>query len=301
MGRATETLLDLLSAGKPKAVSGIPTDLKSTLERLIVAPGEGSDHAICIIARELRWLDYVDPAWTRATILPWFDPENPAAEPAWNGFLYNSRLPKPELFSLLKPHFLNLFAHASKWNGGEHTFRRLHEFLVIGCFQHGKKPAYISYDEVRRALQQTDDKGRAHSINCIEPRPPPWGPDEVEAIRQAIPEKGMAHRNSVPDALNVAAACGTGAKGRRLLSRGGRSYSTVSCTVFAQQPVCSWLTRQSDEGDEALATRFPDAALALIDKLVPDGPDQLPYNLGSAVEMIAERSRAYAKTADGVA
>ena len=49
------------------------------------------------------------------------------------------------------------------------------------------------------------------------------------------------------------------------------------------------LTRQSDEGDEALATRFPDAALALIDKLVPDGPDQLPYNLGSAVEIIAEK------------
>ena len=103
VGRATEILLNLLKADKPKATSHIPTDLKSRLERLIVAPGEGSDHAICTIARELRWLDYVDPDWTRATILPWFDPENPAAEPAWNGFLYDNQLPAPALFSLLKP------------------------------------------------------------------------------------------------------------------------------------------------------------------------------------------------------
>ena len=289
VGRATEILLNLLKADKPKAASHIPTDLKSRLERLIVAPGEGSDHAICTIARELRWLDYVDPDWTRATILPWFDPENPAAEPAWNGFLYDNKLPAPALFSLLKPHFLNVFAHASKWNGGDHTFRRLHEFLVIGCFRHGKRPAYISYDEVRRALQQTDDKGRAHSINCISRARlhgdrTKWKRFGKPFLRRAWPTETR---------------CQTHLTSRQLVALAQKAGDSFPEVVEAILPFLvpfshsnlfvHGLTRQSDEGDEALATRFPDAALALIDKLVPDGPDQLPYNLGSTVEMIAEK------------
>ena len=40
--------------------------------------------------------------------------------------------------------------------------------------------------------------------------------------------------------------------------------------------------------DDAPATRFPDATLALIDKLVPDDPDQVPYKLDLVVEAIGE-------------
>ena len=289
VGRATEILLNLLSAAKPKAASHIPTDLKSRLERLIVAPGEGGDHAICTIARRLRWLDYVDPDWTRSTILSWFDPESPAAEPAWNGFLHDNRLPEPALFSSLKLHFLNLFAHASKWNGGDHTFRRLHEFLVIGCFRQGKKPAYISYDEVRHALQQTDDKGRAHSINCISRAPfhgdrTKWRRFGKPFLRRAWPTETR---------------CQTHLTSRQLVALAQKARDSFPEVVEAILPLLvpfshgnlfvHGLTRQSDKEDEALATRFPDVALALIDKLVPDGPDQLPYNLGTAVEMIAEK------------
>ena len=289
VGRATDTLLNLLSAGKPKAASRIPTDLKSRLERLIVAPGEGSDHAICTIARRLRWLDYVDPDWTRSTILPWFDPENPAAEPAWNGFLCDNRLPEPALFSLLKPHFLNVFAHASKWNGGDPTFRRLHEFLVNGCFRHGEIPAYISYDEVRRALQQTDDKGRAHSINCIirarfHGDRTKWRRFGKPFLRRAWPTETRCQTHLTSWQLVA------------LAQKAGDSFPEVVEAIlpflvpFSRSNLfVHGVTRQSDEGDEALATRFPDAALALIDKLVPDGPDQLPYNLGSTVEMIGEK------------
>ena len=67
VGEATKLLLGLLDADRPKRASRIPEDLKSRLERLMVAPGEGSDHAICIIARKLRRLDCVDPDWTRTT------------------------------------------------------------------------------------------------------------------------------------------------------------------------------------------------------------------------------------------
>ena len=48
------------------------------------------------------------------------------------------------------------------------------------------------------------------------------------------------------------------------------------------------LTRQSDKNGSELTRQFPDATLALFDKLVPDNPDQIPYNLDAAVEMVAE-------------
>ena len=48
------------------------------------------------------------------------------------------------------------------------------------------------------------------------------------------------------------------------------------------------LARQSDEEMGGLPTRFPDATLMLIDKIIPDDPDQVPYELNSLTEMIAE-------------
>ena len=116
VGKATELLLDLLNSQKPGKGSGLPLEIKSRLERLIAAPGEGSDHAVCIVARQLRWLDFIDPEWVRSTVVPWFNLEHPAAEAAWEGFLYDSRLPEAELFSLLKPHFLKAFVYAARRN-----------------------------------------------------------------------------------------------------------------------------------------------------------------------------------------
>ena len=144
--------------------AGVPPEIKSRLERLFDAPGEGSDHAARIVARQLNWLDYIDPEWVRATIVPWFDLEHPVAEFAWSGFLYNNRLPKPELFSLIKSDFLNAIVHAAKWNWDDHSLQKLHEFLVLGCFWHQDYGPYITFEEARQALQRTNDRGHAHSL-----------------------------------------------------------------------------------------------------------------------------------------
>ena len=39
----------------------MPPEIKSSLERLITAPGEGSDHAVSILAFQVGWLDGIDP------------------------------------------------------------------------------------------------------------------------------------------------------------------------------------------------------------------------------------------------
>ena len=141
-------LLSLLK-GTPKKRSGVPSEIKGRLERLMTAPREGTDRAVYVIARHLKRLDHIDPEWTHSTVIPWFDLEHPASEPAWNGFLegYDTSLPEPRLFSLLKPHFLKAFTQQANPRLNGHGFLRLHEFLVFACFRHRYNTAYISYDE----------------------------------------------------------------------------------------------------------------------------------------------------------
>ena len=52
VGRMTETLLDMIGDLKQGRSEGIPIALRSRLERLLNAPGEGSDHAVCAMTRE---------------------------------------------------------------------------------------------------------------------------------------------------------------------------------------------------------------------------------------------------------
>jgi len=109
---ATVLLLELLNSQELGEGSGVPPEIKSRLERLFDAPGDGADHAVYVVASQLRWLNDIDPEWVRATIVPWFDLEHPVSESAWNGFS-DDWLPGPGLFSLIKSDFLNAIVHAA--------------------------------------------------------------------------------------------------------------------------------------------------------------------------------------------
>ena len=288
VGEATKLLLNLMNAAKPGAALRIPADLKSRLERLIEAPGEGAHHSICIIARRLRLLDYVDPDWTRTTVLPWFNPDNPAAEPAWSGYLVDNQLPAPPLFSLLKPYFLTVFGHASEWNWADHAFLRLHEFLVIGCFKHQDSARYISYDEARHALQRTNDRGRTHSINCLnhdvlDGNRTKWRRFGKPFLKKAWPQEDRFRTE------------GTSREFAALAKKADDFFPEVVETILPYLVPISGeglfaypLARPSNEEGDAPATRFPGATLALLDKLVPENPSQVPYKLDIALELIAE-------------
>jgi len=58
--------------------------------------------------------------------------------------------------------------------------------------------------------------------------------------------------------------------------------------MFRNVGFVSSLAQQSDEEVGRLPTRFPDTTLKLIDKIIPDDPDQVPYELDSLTEMLAE-------------
>jgi hypothetical protein len=164
VGELIETLFAVLDSLKLPRGHGIPADIRERLERLFDAPGDGADYAICETTIRLRWLFYLDPKWVTERIIPFFDLEHLRSEPAWSGLLYTTDLPQPELFALLKPHFLKVFPYSSSWAWDDLPIRRLNEFLVLACFWYLKDSRYISYAEARAALQQATEEGREHSI-----------------------------------------------------------------------------------------------------------------------------------------
>ena len=276
--KATVLLLELLNSQGPGVGSGVPPEIKSRLERLFDAPGEGADQAVYVVASQLRWLNDIDPEWVRATIVPWFDLEHPVAESAWNGFSGN-RLPKPELFSLIKSDFLKAIVHVAER-------KRLHEFLVLGCFWHQSNNAYITFEETRQVLQNTNDSGRAHSLwvfTRIVDENDAWRRFGKPFLEKAWPKESRFQTEQTSQHLV------------ELAERVGDFFPEVVQTIRPYLVPISQnvgfvysLVRQNDDETGGLPTRFPDATLMLIDKIIPDDPDQVPYDLDSLIEMIAE-------------
>ena len=107
---ATEGLWQVLTKTERIQGAGLPAEFTTRMERLLVSPGEGSDHAVCILCQHTSGLEHIDPAWTSTRVLPWFNLAHPASEPAWNGLLWRQRLPSKSVWVAVKPHFLGLFA-----------------------------------------------------------------------------------------------------------------------------------------------------------------------------------------------
>lgn len=285
VGTVAELLLNLLSSRNPGKGSSIQPEVKSRLETLIAAPGEGADHAVCLIAQRLAWLDYVDPAWTRTTILPWFDLDHSLSEPAWNGHLNGATLLKPALFSQIKPHFLKLFAKAPMWNWDDQEVAELHQSLVEYCYRYMDDGRYVTFDEARLALQKTDSNGRSSCIGFLASeilRDQAWRRFCQRFLENAWPrESGYNTTQTSRQFVNLAAEAGDFFP---------EFVQTILPFLVPVEDYWSvyGIVRSTEKRPHEFPEMFPDATLSLIDKLVPEDPLEIPYELDAALEMIAE-------------
>ena len=288
VGTATELLLDLLNSLSPGERADVPPEIKSRLERLFHATDESADYAVCIVANRLRWLDYVDPDWVHSTVLPWFDPDQPASESAWAGFLYDAHPDthplKPELFSLIKPHFLKVFTYALNPNWDDFQSQQLHNFLVLGCFWHQSYSGWITFQEAREVLQQTDDRGRAYSAQFLSRfvnEKHSWRGFGKSFLERSWPRETRFQTEE------------TSKHFVELAGRAGNLFPEMVRTILpylVPNFQDNWFLHEifHIRNKPELPKLFPDATLELLDKLVPDNPSKPPYDLDTTLEMITE-------------
>lgn len=278
------TYLDSLNLGKG---SGIPVSIKTRLERLFASPGEGSDHAVCVTTHRLRWLHYLDPEWVEQRVVPWFNLQHPASEPAWNGYLYDNRLPAPDLFDLIKDSFLEAAVHVHRWNWGDRLPTKIHEFLILACFRHGRQAPYITFSEARSVLQKTDDAGRSHSI---------WFLSRLVKDKKKWRSRGKPFLDK---AWPREAICQTSETSQRFMSLAEGATDNFDEIVYAILPFLVpvkrldmylyKLKKDGTEEDLNLPAKHPEATLDLLARVVPSEAEFAPYDrqsLSSVLEMV---------------
>ena len=285
IGHLTDGVLDILAGLGVTEGSGLPAAVSDRLKTLMRAPGEGADHAVCLTTRQLRWLSCLDPDWTRKQLIPLFKIGHDLCEPAWNGLLQDRNVPAPQLFSLLKRQFLRAFESVALWNWDEQTRNKLVEFLVVACLWKRRNKAYVSYAEARTALRAVDDTARSHALsflgNLVE-EAGTWSSFGRHFVQRAWPRESRYQTPSVARQLAF------------LAERSGDDFPDVVRTILPLVVPTDQLDltvhRAAEQSEASLARRFPESMLQLLDRLVPDDPQSIPYDLGRVLNLIAEAS-----------
>jgi hypothetical protein len=283
-GHLTRGLFAILDGMKPDVGSGIPPGLRLRLERLLQMTGDAGDYVICESTVRLRWLYSIDPHWTREHLVPLLNPENAAAEPAWNGLLTDGQVERAELFALLKPYFIGIFHVAGAWHWeSDKAFSRLVSRLLVACYWRRHDRRYVTFADARPLLRLVDDAGRAHALwflaTAFGEDPSWWSSFGRPFLQKAWPRETRFQTPLLSERFSF------------LAEQAGDHFPDVVRTVLPLLVPVEQLdmtlhraVRADTEG--TLADRFPREMLTLLDCLLPAEPKQSPYGLGSALEAI---------------
>lgn len=290
VGRMTGTLIDMLSDLQLGPGAGLPPNFQSRLERLLSAVREPKDHAISRMTSRLTWLYQVDPQWTAATLLTRLDPAGEDAEPAWSGYTYDRYQAGPALFTIIKPHFLQLFSCLPKWHWDDTAAHHFAELLVMYCFWNENGGGYVSFEETRRALQSSDDTVRSTAVwtlirivrdhhawsnfgrPFIERAWPRERRFQSAATAGHLAELARAADDAFPEAVDEILPL----------------LVPVDHTNFLFDEIAEDTTGDDAETHGKLIARFPERALALLDRLVGHDVRAGIYGLGPALRAITD-------------
>ena len=284
IGRVTEGLINALNGLKLGENAGIPEDFKARIERLLAAPGEGSDHAVAILVRQLRWLYYLDREWVMERIMPWFVFDHPASEPTWNAYLSAAKFPQVEIGQSLKPLLLEIFPRIYEWNWDRDLTKIAAQMIVELAIYRQGEPDGLSTGEARKCLRDMSESDRrdvVFRLGQIGQRDDGgWSSHVIPFIENTWPrERKYRTSEMVPSWIN-------------LLDETGNEFPIVLQSVIRfLAPVeqeSHWLYRFSREvgGQEPLTVMHPSAVLEMLDAIIPVDPQAAPFELASILELI---------------
>lgn len=286
IGKATEGLIRILSFLKLDQGHEIPKEIKTRLESLINATGEGGDHAVIILTRQISWLYYLDPQWVMKQIMPWFNFKHPAAEPAWNGYLSAARFLPQEVGNTLKPLLLELFPTIYQWSWDRDLAKIAAQMIAeLTIFREDESDG-ISTKEARRCLRNMNDKNRQDVVfwlGKIGQR------DENNWLTKVIPfidttwPRERKLRTSTLVSSWASLLAGTGDDFPIVLN-------SVRRFLVPVQGEKHWLNRLSREikEEQPLTATYPEPVLELLDAVIPNSTQDIPYNLEQTLSLIEE-------------
>ena len=287
VGRATGALISILYARQLPKDHGMPKEFACRFQRLLAAPGEGSDHAVCLLTQQLTWLNDIAPEWVTTHMLPWFSLDHSDSEPAWNGLLWGNDIVGPQLFEAIKDPFLQLFPRIYEWRWDDEAIRTAHHWLVMTAIWHEQEPRYTSFDEAREAMRRLSDKGRAdlvyHLVKVGQGNDSGWIEFVIPFLRDAWPKQVRFQTESTSVAF------------LSMLVASGDAFPRILETVrdflrqIRQAHRSFYRFHRPVAGDEEpIPSRFPSKTLELMSLIVPDDPHEVYYDLGKVLALLSE-------------
>ncbi|EAO3108651.1 hypothetical protein E3I62_22515 [Salmonella enterica] len=286
VGKCTQALFQVMPSEEKKAGSLIPYSIKSRIERLFTAPGEGADHTIAITTRNLNWLMFVDPAWAKEWLIPILDLKHPAAEPAWNGYLHCNDMPSIAVADLIKPCFLNLIPWIESLSWEKDYSVRASQWLGLMRMFHPDEPSSPSRNEMRSILRALSDEARNRFISWLglvgQKNESGWVKYVIPLIREDWPKERQYRTTS-----SVKAWIG-------LLDDTGDNfpavYDAVKTHLVPIETIDHLFYRFTRDigGNGAIAAIFPETTLDLMDKITPQIFTRTSGELQKILELIED-------------
>lgn len=286
VGMCAEALFHAVPGENQEAGSLIPSHIKSRVDRLFAAQGEGSDHAVSVACSKLNWLMFVDAAWTTERLIPMLAFEHPASEPAWNGFLHSGRVPWQPLVEVIKPLLLDLFP----WVEGFSWDRDLSEVAAqwLGFMRafHPDEPTGLSRGEMRAVLRAMSDDTRNQFVFWLgkvgQEGESGWVKYVIPLVNEDWPRERQ-YRTSASMRAWIGLLDDTGDSFPAV-------YEALKKFLVPVETNDHPFYRFTGEinGEQPIAKLFPEATLDLMNRATPQVLTRPPYELPKVLALIAE-------------
>lgn len=290
IGEATGGITRSISELKLNQAEGIPDEFKTRLERLLAAPGEGSDHCIAMLTHYLGWLHHIDPEWAGQRLFPLFAFEHPAAEPAWNGLLSSGEVPSPTILIELKELLKDLFPRIYSYGWDRDVAKSAALWLAWMAIFRRDADDGLTAKEARSALRRMTDTTRRDLISDLifwlgrvgQKNEDGWNAFVIPFLTEIWPrERSFRTSSSVTSWISLLDDTGDDFPA---------VYSAVKKFLIPVEGESHWLYRFTRDvgGTECLTARYPAVVLDLMDTITPDATEYPPRELSQILEMIEE-------------
>lgn len=286
IGMCAVALFHAVPGEKQEAGSLIPDHIKSRVERLFAAQGEGSDHVVSVASSKLNWLMFVDPTWAKEHLIPMLTFDNPASEPAWNGLLYGGRVPSPPLAEIIKPLLLDIFPRVEEFSWDRNLSVTAAQWLGFMRVFHPNEPSGLSRGEIRSVLRTMSDDTRNRFIFWLgqvgKKNENGWTKHVIPLLNEDWPREARYKTSA-----SMRAWIG-------MLDDTGDSFSAVYdamkkflVPVETNDHPFYRFTREFG-GEKQITALFPEATLDLMNRVTPQVLTRPPYELPKVLALIAE-------------
>lgn len=286
LGMCAEALFHAVSREKQEQKSPlIPDYIKSRVERLFGSPGEGSDHAISVTFSKLNDLMHIDPEWVKQQLVPMLAFDHTAAEPAWNGFLTRNQVPPTPLAVLVKPLLLRAVPWVENQAWDRDSTKIVAQFLGMLYLFRRDEEGGVSKPQMRCALRDMSDETRNQFI---------WW---LGKIGQGNKDGWVAlvspFLNEVWPRERIFRTASSVTAWIRMLGGTGSNFPVVFGTVkrfIVPIETDSYPFYRFTHGaeEEAIAAKFPEEMLDLLDIVTPKVLSQPSYELPKILELVVE-------------